>query len=340
VLASDSLRSKPLLCGLLTLLACVVLQPAIAADPLSDWNDGAVKSSIIEFVAQVVTPDSADFLPRAERVAVFDNDGTLWAEEPWPVPFEFVFWRIRSMAANTPGWRSTQPFQAVIENDRDWLQENTMPALRKLLPIAQADLSIEGYDALVKLFLRSARHPETGLRYTEMVYQPMLLLLGYLRAHDFEIYVVSGGDVDFIRAYSEQVYGIPKSNVVGTRVKYKVAGDSASMHVVREEETDSVNVGGNKVINIHLQAGRRPVIAVGNSDGDLKMLQYAEAGAGISLGMVITHDDPEREFSAPFSAARLRDEADKYGWLQVSMKDDFSVIYMPDAEASLEGAAD
>lgn len=301
-------------------------------DVLPGWRAGAPKQAVVEFVSAVTDSRSPDYVIPADRVAVFDNDGTLWSEEPWPVQFEFIFWRIRQLAPEHPEWAGAQPFKAVLENDYGWLRDNGRQALRELSPVAQGGLPVVEYDLLVTEFLQTARHPETGLRYTDMIYRPMLELVAYLQSNAFQVYVVSGGDLDFIRAFAEQLYGVPRANVIGTRAEYRL--DSDEMAVVRRAEMNSINVGGNKVVNIHVQAGRRPIFAAGNSDGDLRMLQYASLGSARSLTLLLLHDDAVREFQVDRGLARIQEAARQNGWLQVSMRDDFAVIF-----PSSDGAA-
>ena len=319
----NNLMARLLVAGLLALFSTV----AVSADLLPSWRDGLNKQRIVEFVEAVTELGSADYLSPESRIAVFDNDGTLWAEEPRAVPFEFVFYRIREMAGDHPEWADIQPYKAVIENDRVWLRSAGRKAMRQLSGVAQGNISVIEYERLVKEFLATARHPSTGLRYHEMVYQPMVELMELFRRNDFHVYIVSGGDQDFIRAYAEDEYGVGRSHIIGSRPVYRLNATSDGIEIDRTAELDVVNVSGFKVVNIHTQIGRRPVVAFGNSDGDLKMLQYVAGGNGRSLVGLIKHDDEQREFVVDVGAERLAAEAQTHGWLQVSMANDFNVVF-------------
>lgn len=318
--------------GLMQLCACLLavlllgcVPPSGTDDPLPAWNSGLAKTTLISFIDAATDPGSPAYVEPSGRIAVFDNDGTLWAEEPWPVPFEFVFYRIRQLARTQPEWRSTQPYQAVLESDYEWLRTHNRQAMRELSAVAQAGLTVEQYDAAARQFFAETRHPTTGRPYTQMVYQPMLELITWLRANQFDVYVVSGGDEDFIRAYAEQIYGIPRSHVIGSRVRYKVTESADTVELVRQGDMDTLNIGGFKVTSIHARTGRRPIFAAGNSDGDLKMLRFADATHG--LRMLLVHDDAEREFVQQAGYARAQEAAAESEWLMVSMKQDFAQIF-------------
>ena len=319
----NNLMARLLVAGLLALFSTL----AVSADLLPSWQDGLNKQRIVEFVEAVTEPGSADYLAPASRIAVFDNDGTLWAEEPRAVPFEFVFYRIRKMAGAHPEWSDIQPFKAVIENDSVWLRSAGRKAMRQLSGVAQGDISATEYERLVKEFLATARHPATGLRYNEMVYKPMVELMELFRRNEFDVYIVSGGDQDFIRAYAEGAYGVGRSNIIGSQPVYRLNETSDGIEIDRTAKLHVVNVSGFKVVNIHTQIGRRPVVAFGNSDGDLKMLQYVAGSKERSLVGLLKHDDERREFAVDAGAERLVAEAHVQGWLQISMANDFRVVF-------------
>jgi phosphoserine phosphatase len=323
--------NKNLRAGVITLcISALAISSAQASEGLSHWSSGEARARIVEFVANISDPDSANYVPVDERVAVFDNDGTLWSEDPWPVPFEFLLYRIRNLGRENPDWRHTYPYRAVLENDREWLEENLHKVIGLMYARAQANLSVEEYDRLATDFLATARHPETDTRYTQMVYVPMLQLMQFLRDAGFTVYIVSGGDVDFIRAYSEEVYGVPRANIIGSRMRYKLLESEEEMRIVRTARRDVINLGSNKALGIHITAGRRPIVAVGNSDSDLQMLQFSATGSQRSLQIVLIHDDAEREpdISATEKLVAVATASD---WLKVSMKSDFLKLYADDA---------
>jgi phosphoserine phosphatase len=323
------IRNKNLWVGVITLcVSALAISSLQASEGLSHWSSGEARAHIVEFVANISDPDSANYVPVNARLAVFDNDGTLWGEDPWPVPFEFLLHRIRSLEPANPDWRHTYPYRAVLEDDREWLRKNLRKAIGQLSASAQANLDVEEYDRLVAEFLANVRHPETGMRYTQMVYAPMLQLVQFLQDAGFTVYIVSGGDIDFIRAYSEEVYGVPRANIIGSRMRYKLLGSGEEMRIVRTAKRDVVNLGRNKALNIHIAAGRRPIVAIGNSIGDLQMLQFSAAGPQRSLQIVLVHDDAEREFATLAGAEKLIAVATASDWLTVSMKSDFLKMYV------------
>jgi phosphoserine phosphatase len=309
------------------LLASAPARSLELAGYLPSWRDTPAKLALLEFVTKVTDVEGDFFVPPERRIAVFDNDGTLWSEEPWPVPLEFVFYRIRKLSPEHPDWANEQPYKAVLANDTEWLRLNGRGAFRQLSAVAQAGISTDQYEGLVQEFLANARHPGTGLRYADMAYVPMLELIKLLQAREFEVYVVSGGDLDFIRAYAPLVYGVARANIIGSHPAYKLDVTANDVQVLRQSETGSVNVGGYKVVNIHVHIGQPPIAAFGNSDGDLQMLRYATSGDGLSLAAILDHDDGQREFAVSSGSARLAEEAKGRRWLRISMKHDFDSIY-------------
>ena len=249
-------------------------QSAATADPLPSWNPGPAKDTILKFVADVADPASPSYVPPADRIAVTDNDGTLWTEKPIPVQAAFVSPRIAQMAPDHPEWQTTQPYQAVLEQDAETLQSLSAEDVEKLIFTTHAGMTEEEFEAEAKAFLDTAKHPRFGVPYTETVYQPMLELLAFLRANGFKTFIVSGGGVEFMRTFSEEVYGIPRENVIGSSLQYEFQQTSDGSVLVRQPELVSFDDREMKPVNIQLHIGRRPILAVGNSDGDLAMFQY------------------------------------------------------------------
>jgi len=315
-------------------LFALVLAAALPvhAQPLPSWNEGATKQAILAFVKATTTPGSPEFIAPPDRVAVFDNDGTLWSEQPSYVQLAFILDRVKALAPQHPEWTSTQPFKAVIDQDWAALKNMDEHELFKLVAATHAGMNSEEFSALVKGWLKTARHPKTGRPYTQMVYQPMLELLDYLRAHHYKTYIVSGGGVDFIRPWSEEVYGVPPENVVGSAVATKFALKDGRPVLERLAEIDFINDKAGKPVGIHRHIGRRPVIAVGNSDGDLQMLQWTTAGQGPRLGLIVHHTDAQREvaYDRQSSVGRLDaalDQAPRAGWKLIDMKQDWKTVF-------------
>jgi len=307
----------------------------IEGDPLPSWNESANKQAILGFVKNITDPVSQDFIAVNERIAVFDNDGTLWSEQPVYFQFLFIIDRIREMAPGHPEWKDTQPFKAVIENDMEALMKSGVEGLATLTVATHSGMNSEIFAATVKDWINSARHPKTGLLYKEMVFQPMLELLEYLRANGFKTFIVSGGGVDFMRPWTEEVYGIPPEQVVGTSIKTKFELIDGVPEIMRLPEIDFINDKEGKPVGIEKFIGRKPVIAFGNSDGDLQMLQWTAAGIGKRLMGYIHHTDTVREwaYDRESKIGRLDkglDEAMDKGWLIVDMKSDWNRMY-PDS---------
>ncbi|MGD2128229.1 MAG: HAD family hydrolase [Lysobacterales bacterium] len=319
-----------LLLALLT--ACAGSPRPAAVDPLPSWNEGAVERSITDFVRAAADPASPEFIPEPQRVAVFDNDGCLWAEKPTYFQLLFIMDRIRALAPEHPEWATTQPFQAVLENDREALAAAGEHGLLELAAAAQAGITTDEFTAAVRAWLAKARHPVTGRAYTAMVYQPMLELMDYLRANRFAVYIVSGGGAEFIRVWAEDVYGVPPENVIGSTagLRFEVRGDQPV--IVREPEVQFINDKAGKPVGIQRFIGRRPVFAAGNSDGDFQMLQWTTSGSGPRFGLLVHHTDAEREWAYDRQSSEGRldkalDAAPQYGWQVVDMARDWSVIF-------------
>ncbi len=316
-----------------SLLALLLLaNAAFAADRLPSWNDTGPKRAIIAFVEKVTTEGSPDFVPVAERIATFDNDGTLWSEQPLYFEFIFALDRLRALAPQHPEWMMEQPFAAALKGDVKGALAGGEPAVARLLAVTHAGMTPEEFDQIVRDWIAGARHPRTGRLYTEMVYQPMLELLGYLRANGFKTFIVSGGEIEFIRAWSEKVYGVPPEQVVGSSVKtkFELRGDEPVL--TRLPQIDFVSDNAGKPVAISSHIGRRPIAAFGNSDGDLQMLQWTTAGRGARFALLVHHTDSAREWAydrrSPIGRLdKALDAAQAKGWTVVDMKNDWNVIY-------------
>ncbi len=307
-------------------------EPTTTADPLASWNDGPTRAAIIDFVSRVSDPLSPGFVAEGERIAVFDNDGTLWSEQPMYFQLFFAIDRVRALAAEHPEWATTQPFQAVLENDMGALLASGEHGLVELVMATHAGMTTAEFENIVTDWIATARHPTTGRLYTEMVYQPMIELLAYLRANGFATFIVSGGGIEFMRPWTGRIYGIPPERVVGSSIvtRFEMRGDGPVL--VRMPEMFFVDDKGGKPVGINSHIGRRPIAAFGNSDGDLEMLQYTTVANQPSLGVYIHHDDAEREWAYDRDShiGRLSeglDQAPERGWLVVSMKNDWRTIY-------------
>jgi phosphoglycolate phosphatase-like HAD superfamily hydrolase len=323
-------------------LACMVAFVTItaqAADPLASWNDGPAKQAIVEFVKATTTQGSAQFVPPEERVATFDQDGTLWVEHPMYSQVMYCLDRVGALVKERPELRKVEPFKTVLSGDREAIAKLSMAQLEKILAATLTGMSTEQFQAKVKQWLVEAKDPRWKKPYTELTYQPMQEVLKYLRANGFKTYIVTGGGQDFVRAYAEQTYGITPEQVVGTMGGTKYGYDKDGKPFLTKEPKMLLNDNNaGKPEGIHLMIGRRPVAAFGNSTGDRQMLEYTKAGDGARLAMIVLHDDAEREYAygpaqglpdtkvGTFTQA-LYDEAKKNGWTVISMKDDWKVIF-------------
>lgn len=309
---------------------------ADAIDPLPSWKDADAKKAIVGFVHKVTAKHSTEFVPASERIAVFDNDGTLWCEQPMYIELAFTLDRVKALAVNHPEWKQKQPFKAVLENDQKSLMEAGEKGLLELFVATHTGATVEEFSTVVKEWLRTAKHPKFKRPYTECVYQPMLELLKYLRENDFKTFIVSGGTVDFMRPFTEQVYGIPPEQVVGTAFKKKYNLREGKPEIVLVPELDHLDDGAGKPVGISKAIGRRPLMAFGNSDGDFQMLEYTTAGPGTRFGLLVHHTDAEREYAydrkSPFGKLNKGlDEAPKRGWTVVSIKEDWKTVF-PEAK--------
>jgi phosphoglycolate phosphatase-like HAD superfamily hydrolase len=317
----------------LTLSAAVTC----AADPLPSWNDGKTKQAIIEFVTKVTKAGSPDFAPLAERIATFDNDGTLWAEQPIYVQLAFAVDRVKVLAVQHPEWKDKEPFASLLKGDLEGALAGGEPALVQLVMATHAGMTTDEFDEAVRQWLASAKHPRTGRPYSEMAYQPMLEVLAHLRANGFKTFIVSGGGVDFMRVFSERVYGIPPEQVVGStgKVKFELRDGKPVLAKLPEVQFVDDNVG--KPVGIHQFIGRRPLMAFGNSDGDLQMLQWTAAGNGARFCLYVHHTDAEREWAYDRTSHigkldKGLDEATAKGWTVVDMKNDWKRVFAFDVK--------
>ena len=299
---------------------------------LPSWNEGPARQSIIDFIEAVTAENGSDYVKPDDRLAVFDNDGTLWSERPAYFQLLFAMDRVKAMADDHPDWATTQPFQAVLEDDLDALASGGKKALVEIVAQTHAGMSTAEFEDIVLDWMTTARHPSTGRPYTELVYQPMLELLSYLRQHDFTTYIVSGGGIEFMRAWVEDVYGIPPQQVIGTSVETQFELRDGRPVLVRLPEINHVDDKEGKPVGINRYIGRRPIMAFGNSDGDQQMLQWTDAGDGLRFCGLVHHTDAEREYAYDRGAHiggldKAWDEALERGWTIVDMEKDWRWIH-------------
>jgi phosphoglycolate phosphatase-like HAD superfamily hydrolase len=307
-------------------------------DPLPSWNDGPARQAIVDFVQKTTDKANPDYVPPAERIVTFDNDGTLWTEHPMYTQLAFALDRVKALAPQHPEWKTKQPFKAVLDNDLKTLAASGEKGLVELVMASHAGMSTAEFGQIVTDWFKTARDPRFKRPYTELAYQPMLELLAYLRANDFKTYIVSGGGIEFMRPMTEAVYGIPPEQVIGSSIKTKYEYDDGKPVLIRLPEINFIDDKAGKPVGINMFIGRRPVAAAGNSDGDRQMLEWTGAGAGARLMMLVFHDDAKREYAygpanglpdtkfGTFSPS-LMEEARKNGWVVISMKDDWKRIF-------------
>jgi hypothetical protein len=318
--------------GLLTLgVGCALGQPA--RDPLPSWNDGATKKAITEFVARVTKSGSPDFVPVPERIATFDNDGTLWAEQPMYFQLLFALHRVGVLAPQHPEWKDKEPFASLLKGDVKGALAGGERAIAEIVMATHAGMTTEEFERIVKDWIATAKHPKYKKPYTECVYQPMLELLAYLRANGFKTFIVSGGGIEFMRPWTEKVYGIPPEQVIGSSIKTKFELRDGQPVLVRLPEINFIDDKTGKPVGINAHIGRRPIAAFGNSTGDQQMLEYTQSDGGTRLMMLVHHDDAVREFAygaespiGTFSDALLAEATEKK-WTVISMKDDWKHIF-------------
>ena len=306
-------------------------------DPLPSWNEGAVKSAILRYVERVVDEQSPGYVPVPERVATFDNDGTLWSEKPAYFQLAFAMDRIKALADQNPDWANQEPFASVLKGDMAAVLSGGEPAIAKLVAASHSGLTVEEFRSVVRDWIDQAKHPQTNRTYKSMVFQPMLELVRYLESHDFKVFIVSGGGIEFMRAWAEDVYGIPPERVIGSRAKIEFQMVDGIPRLNKLPELDFVDDKAGKPVGIATHIGRRPLLAAGNSDGDLQMLQYTTVARSKSdtvprLGLIVHHTDADREWAYDRQSHvgkldRALDLAKGESWIVVDMKRDWATIY-------------
>jgi phosphoglycolate phosphatase-like HAD superfamily hydrolase len=327
----------PLLIGfLLTVTAnpriALAADASVIADPLPSWNAGAAKQAIGEFVAKVTKPDSPEFVPINERIAVFDNDGTLWSEQPIYVQFLFALDRVKALAPLHPEWKTKDPFASLLKGDMNGVLAVGDQAMLQIIMATHAGMTTDEFEKIVTDWIATARHPKTGRRYTALIYQPMVELLAFLRANGFKTFIVASGGIEFMRPWMERVYGIPPEQVVGSSIKTKFELRDGKPVLVRLPELNFLDDTTGKPVGIHLHIGRRPIAAFGNSDDDLQMLQWTTSGSGARFGLIVHHTDSEREWAYDRTSSigkldKAWDEAKMKNWTIVDMKTDWNLVF-------------
>ena len=328
---------------LAAMLACVLAFTAISAqsaDPLPTWNDGKAKQSIVTFVEKATQPGSPDFVPVPERIATFDNDGTLWSEQPLPVQLYFALDRVKVLSAQHPEWKTQEPFASLLKGDVKTALAGGEHALLEIIMATHSGMTTVEFEQIVKEWIATAKNPQTGKLFTEMTYQPMLELLDYLRVNGFRTFIVSGGGIEFMRPWAERVYGIPPDQIIGSSVKTKFELRDGKPVLVRLSELNFNDDKADKPVGINQHIGRRPIAAFGNSRGDKEMLEYTQGGSGLRFELLVLHDDAQREFA--YGPARglpdaklgafppaLDEQAKTSGWTVVSMKNDWKTVFPP-----------
>lgn len=326
---------RSILAGLLVSAASMPLAGRFALaqdDPLPSWNAGQSKKAILDFVSAVTREGTPDFVPASERVATFDNDGTLWCEQPMYVQLAFALHRVKALSGKHPEWKRKQPFRAALDNDLASLAKAGEKGLVELVMATHAGMSTAEFEKIVVDWIKTARHPKFDRPYTDLVYQPMLEVLAYLRAHGFKTFIVSGGGIEFMRPWSERVYGIPPEQVVGSSIKTQFKVDNGVAELIRLPAIDLIDDGPGKPVGINSHIGRRPIAAFGNSDGDFQMLQWTTLSPGKRFGLIVHHTDADREYSydrnSPFGRLdKALEAAASNGWTVVSMKDDWKRVF-------------
>nr|WP_069882511.1 HAD family hydrolase [Bosea sp. BIWAKO-01] len=306
------------------------------SNPLPSWNEGKAKRAIVEFVGKVTQEGGPDFVKPAERIATFDNDGTLWAEQPVYFQLQFAFDEVKRLAPLYPEWKSKEPYRSVLAGDMKGLAASGEKGLLQIMAATHAGITTREFERLVANWLNTARHPTKKRPYTEMVYQPQLELLTYLRANGFKTFIVSGGGVEFMRVFADKVYGIPPEQVIGSSgaVTFRM-NPSGKPELFKDAKVEFIDDGPGKPVGINRFIGRRPILAFGNSDGDLQMLQYTAAGDGSRLALIIHHTDAEREWAydrkSPVGKLdKALDEGHAKGWTIVDMKSDWKAVFPPE----------
>jgi phosphoglycolate phosphatase-like HAD superfamily hydrolase len=304
----------------------------LASNTLPSWNDTASKRAIITFVERVTEPGSSYFVPESERIATFDNDGTLWAEQPIYFQLAFALDRVKTLAEQHPEWKDKEPFASLLKGDLKGALAGGEAAIFQIVTVTHSGMTTEEFQNIVHDWITTAKHPQTGKRYTEMVYEPMLELLAYLRANGFKTFIVSGGGIDFMRVFAERVYGVPPEQVVGSSGKLDFELRDGKPILMKLPELNFNDDKAGKPVQIQMHIGRRPIAAFGNSDGDLQMLEWAKGAGGVRFALIVHHTDAEREwaYDRNSSVGRLDkalDTAQAEGWTVVDMKNDWKTIF-------------
>jgi hypothetical protein len=320
----------------LAIVAALLFATTIsAADELPSWNEGAAKRALLDFVAKVTKESDPDFVPPAERIATFDNDGTLWCEQPMYFQELFAFDRIKALAEKHPEWKDIEPYRFVLQGDLQGLADTGEKGLLEIAGRTHSGMTTDEFHATVKEWMKTARHPRFKRPYNECIYQPQLELLAYLRANGFKTFIVSGGGIEFMRPWVEPAYGIPPEQVVGSSGVVKFEIRNGKPVLIKEPKVEFIDDGPGKPVGINRFIGRRPILAFGNSDGDLQMLQYTAGGSRARLMLLVHHDDAEREYAYDRNSKvgrldKALDEALKHKWIVVSMKRDWRAIFPPE----------
>ena len=323
-----------LLSGFVATVAICICSVANAADPLSSWTGGTAKTAIQEFVAAVTNENGKDYVEPAERIAVFDHDGTLWVEYPMYTQILFAFERVKELAPQHPEWKTTQPFKALLEGDTKTVGASGMKGLMEIVVATHSGMTAAEFEAEASEWLATAKHPRFDRLYSEAIYQPQLELLAYLRANGFKTFIVSGGGIQFMRPITEKNYGIPPDQVVGSSAVTEFQMKGGKPALVRQPKIDFVNDKAGKPVGIYEHIGQRPILAFGNSDSDMQMIEYTVAGEGRRLGLFVHHTDADREYaydrkSHVGTLDKALDQADANGWIVVDMKKDWQTIFPP-----------
>ena len=307
-------------------------RPAVQADPLPSWNEGQIKTDILGFVSQALAEGGSQYIPEPDRIAGFDNDGTLWSEQPAYFQLFFAMDRVKAMAADHPEWQELAPFKYILEDDLEAFAATGMEGLMKVVMTTHAGETVEEFQADVASWLRTARHPRFDRPYTDLVYQPMLELIDYLHESGFKVFIVSGGGIEFMRVWTEEIYGIPRERVIGSTIRSGFSYEGGIPEIRRLPEFDFINDKEGKPVGINRHIGRKPVFCGGNSDGDLQMMQYTDSGEGPRFMLYVHHTDAEREWAYDRDSHighfdKALDEAREKGWSVVDMKADWKYVY-------------
>jgi len=314
------------------LFGALVAQQKNNTKLLPSWNEGKAKNAIIDFVNKTTQKGSADYIPLSDRIACFDNDGTLWSEQPLYFQFFFAIDRIKAMAPQHPEWKTKEPFKSILEGNLKAALAGGEHSIVEIVMATHSGMSTTEFDKIVADWIATAKHPSTGLRFVDMVYQPMLELLNYLRANGYKTFIVSGGGIDFLRVWAEKVYNIPPYQVIGSSAKVKYEGNNDNPALVKLPELNFIDDKSGKPVGIHQHIGKIPVFSGGNSDGDYEMLQYTSTRSTPHFGMIVRHTDPQREFAYDRNSSigkldKGLNDAAKYNWLIVDMQKDWKIIF-------------